>query len=1336
MSRYALSPQPEGLFDRPWRPGHPFGPGPSKFRRLGMLVLLIFFCTLIAGYIYITDTTRVRTMAENYLSSLTGGHVEVKSASLSIFEGLRLDTVRVLVDNPEAPQAHDDSTLFTAGMILIKYDPRVLLTGRLEANQIVAIDPHVHLTENVDTGRWNYQRMVRPPPPTTEPSIATKPPALPEILLRNAQVEYSEIRGGRQQSLGSLAIEGRLTPSEDDEQYLFELQSRGFASEAVGPVVSGVYSRMTGQVTARLDHFEFGRDIRSILPAEVRKWWEQHALSGRLNVPVLTYVPADPNNPASKTRFRVEMELDGVTLAAMPQEWLGPEELTLRESARRTTRMLQTLYEGGIDYTSLKGVRMLPVLNEMKSLDPVRLRRVSGRFIFTDDGIQLDHVTGRIENNLLTIDGHIGGYSPNAPADIRIASAASEHLVIPIAPTYIPSMPRPVRLIYDLFRPHGTCDVALRLYRPDGSSRPEVSGSLTIIDGNFTCEKFTYPIRRATGKITFGRDKETGFDRLDVENVRGYGIAGGPNENTLATINGSIAPLTSNMAVKMHIQCDGATSEQAIVDAMPHDVQQAISVFDANKTGDYPKFTGNFSCDVIRPAGYRTKWQVLTDIHLTDASGQFVAFPYPLEHISGDLKVSEGLVEIIKLGSKTGESSLSVDGQVTWTRPATIPSPITGLPIAAPSTAQSPPVVTPELKIVAKNVPIDAAFLSALPADRRAWLEKIGLGGRLDIDGHVCRRETATTQTVDTIASIVSHEFDIRLHDGHALPVEGAYAIEQLSGDLRLTNDQLVLTTVHGRRGTADIAGRGTISWPDSKPHVAVSANLKDLVLDAPLYALLPTAGQRAWDEVQPEGTIDVAVTYSGDTRLTPSDSPPLLDLTIQPKQLAATVKAVPYRLEDVQGTVQYSNGKVTLTDVTARHAKAKVSVSGTGVTSGETVDRKTIWDLRLAGQDVPVDNTLRKALPPALADLTTALKFDGAVSFDFSKLLVVLPAPAGQTTTPTTLGSGAVVSSALVDARSAATAEAGSQPAIGRSTKKPMTGSAADESTADVDFGVVLKTARSSMDVGVELSDIDATISLDGTVRAGRLADLTGKFDANSLQIAGRQAEDFRATLLKSAGADAMRIADMRGKLAGGEIAGEVALAFPRVGPSRYGLNLILRDADVKTIAADVSEREVKGRLNASLALEGDWSNPASRRGRGDVSVSGKEMYRIPLVLGLLQITNLALPITSPFSEAGVDYSVDGPRVTAEQITLRSKDMLMQGSGTIDFDTKKVRMSFTTDNPNWPKLPIVSDFVTVAKHELLKINVRGTLEEPKVRASSLNTFTTTIDEVLKGDAD
>ncbi|HSV12904.1 MAG TPA: hypothetical protein VLI90_01495, partial [Tepidisphaeraceae bacterium] len=64
---------------------------------------------------------------------------------------------------------------------------------------------------------------------------------------------------------------------------------------------------------------------------------------------------------------------------------------------------------------------------------------------------------------------------------------------------------------------------------------------------------------------------------------------------------------------------------------------------------------------------------------------------------------------------------------------------------------------------------------------------------------------------------------------------------------------------------------------------------------------------------------------------------------------------------------------------------------------------------------------------------------------------------------------------------------------------------------------------------------------------------------------------------------------------------------------------------------------------------------------------------------------------------------------------------------------TKKVRMNFSTDNPNWPKVPFIHELWQGAKQELMQIQVRGTVKDPKVSAASLHTFTTTVDEVFSG---
>jgi hypothetical protein len=173
------------------------------------------------------------------------------------------------------------------------------------------------------------------------------------------------------------------------------------------------------------------------------------------------------------------------------------------------------------------------------------------------------------------------------------------------------------------------------------------------------------------------------------------------------------------------------------------------------------------------------------------------------------------------------------------------------------------------------------------------------------------------------------------------------------------------------------------------------------------------------------------------------------------------------------------------------------------------------------------------------------------------------------------------------------------------------------------------------------------------------------------------------------------------------------------------------LLNASVAELAGE-REPELKGQLSASLDLEGNWDDPASRRGRGDVLVGGKNMYRIPVVLGLLQIANLSLPISSPFTEATTRYMVQGQTVTFENISLRSSNMVMQGSGSLDFNTRKVELVFTTDNPNWPRLPFIQDLIEGARHELLQIHVRGTIQDPKVSATAMNTVTTTVDEVFR----
>ena len=1387
-------PTPDKLFDRPWRWGHPFARRTSRFRRWAMTALLLLLCAVIYTYSHITDATRVREMAESYLSELLGGRVVVGSATLSVFEGLRLDEVEVHVDAPAPegqigpPPPTPDSLLFSAKTFIIKYDPKVMLGGTLEATQIIVQKPHVHLTENVDTGAWNWHRIARRRPRRGRPTVSpSAKPRLPEILLRNARVEFNEIRGGRFRPLAYMAADGQLAPSTNGERYNFELQSRG--SSEMGPSVSGWVSLGRGQVSAKLLNFSFGHDVRSMLPADVRGWWERHNLSGRLDIPVLSYTPARENQSAS---FRVETVIvDGVSLSVHAEEWMSASEVRRLERTREAVAMVRDIYRlGGYRLNEPAARKAVPPapprdasrreaearqvvrqeylpaaadrLAAMFEPDPLQLENVAGKLVFTQDGISIENFSGRVDNNGLKISGRIEGYSPNAPVALKVTSFATENITIPASPRYISSLPRQVREFYEQLRPEGTCRLTVEVNRRTRDDRPEVSGQLDIINGKFLYSKFPYPLREVTGRISFGRDPQSGEDKIEIRNIRGRGLENGPNRNTLIAVDGEIGPLGPNTGVDVRVEGTDVSSEEALRLAFPPEVRTAISIFDPSGKGEFPKYRGRFLCHIVRPVGPRTRWSFDTDVTLEDASGRLEAFPYPLEHVAGELKIRSGHVDIVNTSMKRGNASLLVNGRVSWGRDGatTRPAAAGSRPAGHGATEQATTVVT-NLTLHARNVPIDADLLAALPPERREWLEKVGVSGLLDIDGRITqgihgeRGRAAEKPPLPRVGAAqaepgtnsgppLEYDLDLTVREGSVWPAGGTFAVSGVSGKMRISPDSMEILELKGRRGGGEITGRGRAEWNAARPRVRLSAGATNLALEPSLFAALPEGARKAWEEVQPKGSIDVDLTYESDAAgiaresagaakqraatatvdassllsavdvidLTappaprPAVVPHGLRVVIKPHDLSLTLKSVPYRLDKLSGTVTVLPDKVVLEDLAGQHGNATVKVAGTGMTGPDGV-----WDLKLAGHDLEVNDELKKALPPGLTGIMESLELGGRIGFMFPRF-VYRP---GET-------------------NAAATKPAVVPPSQANAPKPPGDVKATEEGGADIDLGGSITLSKASLDVGVPLKDVEASINLRNlSVRQGVPEVADGDIVASSMSMGGRVLRDFHADVAKPAGKPELRLDRMEAKTCGGIIGGTVNLLFPDDAPSRYALNLAVRNVDVAQLAQE-NEAEVKGQLTASLALEGAWGGLSERRGRGDLTVAGRGMVRVPIVLGLMQVTNLAVPLSGPFSEATARYSVEGQRIVFENMELRSDTMVMSGDGQLDFGTMKVRLNFITDNPRGLKVPFLNDLLQGARQELMKIHVRGTIQEPKVSAGMMNTFTTTIDEVMRGD--
>ncbi len=1281
----------EQLFDRTWRPGHPFRPRLSPLRRWGMFCLLGFLLSVIGAYWYLTDSTRVRRMCESYLSQLTGGRVNVRHAALSIFEGLRLEGVSVRVDN----SMDMDSQLFDVQTVLIKYNPESILSGKLDATQIVAIDPRVELCENLDAPRlrWNYERMVFPKQATSQPGerrIVT----LPEINLRNGQVHYSQIQNGKYIPQGTMALDGSLAPGETIGTFLFRLQSR--VQNETGPVVTGQTIAETGESWARMENFTFGPGIKAVLPDMVRRILEDLQLAGRVDIPVLH---VKPNSRGGKPEFRVEMNLNKVKMAVSANYWLSAVErrqvdtlhgafalmriagLNLEKEITSPNIKPEAKATGDAPTTStaLTVPGFIDRIENTITPSLVRLGNVDGRFIFTQDGIEIQNLTGWIERNSFQIAGRINGYGADAPAQLEVIG---EDIYIPHSPRYVTAMPRIVREIYEALHPEGSGRLWVKMVRAEAGRKPILSGELEVVEGSFLVEQFPYPLRNVTGKISFGPDAERG-DRLDLVNLKAHGVKGGPNENNTVTINGLISPIDGDAEMDINVVGQHILSEPAIRAALPREGREALAALDPSGKGDFPTFRSGILANVHRSPGPYQPFVVKLTMDLEDAAGAFNGFAYPLDHITGRVIIGDGFVNLINCTSKKGDASVTLDGGMTFGK---------GKPLS------------PDITLTARNAMIDKTLLAAISPDRREWLEKLGVTGKLDVDGKIVLKSSLAPPNEKTPiaqAGDVSVVMDLKVHEGALLPQGTTYAITDVNGKLRLTDGQISFRDFKGKRGDGTIFAGGNVIWGAHSPELSLTASAKNLLLESPLYAMLPKDAQSGWNAVHPEGTVDVALEY-GRGKIGAATQPAVVHPTSQPtsqpssspsyrvkltpNHLAATLQELPYRLTDLSGAIIVTPEQVALENVIGKHSGASIAFSGTGLNGGANKGdpAKAGWNLKMLGRDVPVDDDLRKALPPSFSQLLESMKLRGKIAFDFQKL----------------------------DYRP------GETRADGKSAQ------------GDLDLAGTVWFNGTSMEVGMPVTEADGLLKFETGIRAGKLGGFKGKIQASRLKVAARPAKDFSAELFKPEKYDAMRLDKIQGGLAGGEIAGHVDLSFPDTGASRFGVEMVLREADVTQLTG---EKDIRGQVTASLALEGAWNDPTTRRGRGRVTVAGRDMYHIPLMLGLMQVTNLSLPISSPFSEGNALYSVDGQKITFEQIELRASNMIMQGSGSMNFDTKKVKMTFVTDNPNWPKVPILNDLIQGAKNEMLQIHVNGTIEEPKVSGSIMNTFQTTIDEVLRG---
>ena len=1308
---------------------------------------------LYASYEYVSDPVRLRKVAEAQLTKLLNASVHVGTAELTLLGNLTLGDVSVTL----LPGTSPEDRVLTVRQLDVDVNLPSLLraapsrdVSAVRLNRIAATGVRLNVCDNEDQRRWNVQRLLPRDESQTRPTKGQSPmlgvqnlPPLPDVQFNSIELVFSHVRGGQYAENPAIRLDGGLHPI-CRSQCTFELLGRGPADAPTRQlaVLSGLINLKSGQVNAQLRQVDLDQGMLRVLPRTVRRWCEEHQLRGAVRVPSLVYSPT----PAGGYGFKVRVEFDKLGFLLQPRYWLSRQETRKLEMVQSSLQLLGLLNMNrwptkatGGDQTPFVPVRMVDYLTQRLQSTPIKLAGVAGAIVFTDQGIDIERLQGEFEGNELIVTGRLdgydplSGYTPDGPARLHIASGPGKQLRIPPTPMFMTWMPEEVRNLYRQFVPVGYCKVDVEVNRPMAGADVQAAITVGIINTTFIYDEFSYPLEDCNGRFIFAPDPGTGVKMLTIDHLRGHGVTGGSNEKSFIEVNGRIGPFIKHgIGVDVLVTGNNISSEPPLRNAFPDDVKEAFEIFgpvDYAKRQrethlahppltiaeqiEWPRFTADFTAHIKREPGAGNRTVTDLRINVLHAWGALRTFPYPLEDIAAGLHILKGKLTLSNLRMNRNTSTLRMDGTVAFGDPA-----------------------KPDLQVKATHVPIDQDLLGAMPATERSWLEKSGLQGQIDIDGRIFFPEGRMSGGHDT-----DFDLGITLRDGSIRLKDLLLTVNALTADFRLHPSRLELKQAIGRRGEAELHANGDIAWPGEGVSVQMHVDAKNLLLDEPLYNLLPEDGQSAWRQQQPQGTADIILDYTGHLRppgtttapstttitgattvtgttttshaaaTTPAAtsqlaattattatvpaSPDNIRLELIPRELAITPDVFPLHLTGLGGKVVYTNGKVELQDLTARRGDTRLRVSGSGQTGG-----LSDFTLKIDAEALQLDKPFYKACPEAVANILIGVGATGLMDLHLTTLRV-------RDTDP-----------ARAPAFEPHRVMAATQPAT-----RPV----------DLDFEGAITLAGTNFEVGLPISDTQGELTLKGTVVASRLSSFSSDAKLASYRISGLAGGPLTAHAKKDPSLDRIYVENIRTGLADGILAGAFTIDWYDRASSRYALDLLLKDAALKELMSG-EQAFGEGRLSASLRAEGELSAKGFRRGGGYVRVDGKNMYKVPLLLGLVQIIDLSLSFPEPMNQVSTDYVLDNSKIRIENMEMRSPTTIVRATGTVDLGTRMFDLNLTTDSPKKLSIPIPGwdNLIADLKKELFQIRLQGSLQEPKVKALALPTLRATIDQVFR----
>ncbi|MGA2071390.1 MAG: hypothetical protein ABSG97_08560 [Sedimentisphaerales bacterium] len=657
-------------------------------------------------------------------------------------------------------------------------------------------------------------------------------------------------------------------------------------------------------------------------------------------------------------------------------------------------------------------------------------------------------------------------------------------------------------------------------------------------------------------------------------------------------------------------------------------------------------------------------------------------FPYAVEHLRGQVELTEKSVKLNNIIAHHGAVELAIDG---WVK-------------------DFGPDYKYNLQISSNNMLLDKDLYNAINREEQKFWQEFSPSGL------VATSYSRSRQSLVEDKSILMVQL---------LDVEGKYAgfgypLKNTTGKMVVADNNMILSDVMSQWGGRRITINGRVGLGHGgRPLYNIVAKGEDIPLDATLENALPPAQKEFYNQFESRGLFDMTISIASD------DKGGMFTAEVFPKNNSLKAKALPIPVDDVTGKVVFTPDMIDIGGLEGHYKDGAVKFAGKVWSAVD--QREAGYCLLMRAEKVGVSEDLADALPGPLGKMIGQLRPGGEVNLmaDMSK------------NADANCGANQFVIECLGD-----TIDCNMLP----SPLHDITGRIAITQSKVIIDNITAKATHT-----VRGSPIESVMRLAGGVTLSEANGPAKEIHVTGGEV-NFSGENVRFKKKSMAKMDAVMAYDAEtgqwlsryfvANFYDGKMIGKLQLTKSDKGGLDYLLETSVDGADLKKFLSD-TEKEVgpdehysTGSINGSLSIVGSLVDDNIRLGRCRVKITDMQVGKRSPLANLLAVLNLTEPSDYAFDQMTVDAYIQDNRMFLRQLDLSGKSVAFYGSGWLDLKTDDIKMTLTARGRRLgPANPSIWQSLTEGlSRAVMRVEVKGKIGDPQITTMPLPVIRETLE--------